>query len=150
MKTNIEENKKNYSIKIRNVIYIVLGFLSFAVGSIGIILPILPTVPFYMLTAFFFAKGSPKFHNWFLATKVYQNYCFSFAKHRTMSIGGVLFLMGFVSSVLITTLYFTNSLAMTIVILLMLFLKYTYFITSVNIVSKKELLKLNLEVKCCD
>ena len=39
-----------------------LGFISFLLGTAGIFLPLLPTVPFYMLTLFCFAKGSKKMH----------------------------------------------------------------------------------------
>ena len=33
-----------------------------ALGTIGIALPILPTVPFYLLTAFCFANSSERLH----------------------------------------------------------------------------------------
>ena len=38
------------------IIWILLGFISLILGTLGIILPILPTVPFYMATVFCFAK----------------------------------------------------------------------------------------------
>ena len=46
------------------LVWIVLGFLCLGLGTIGIVLPILPTVPFYMATLFCFAKSSEKLHNW--------------------------------------------------------------------------------------
>ena len=51
------------------LVWIVLGFLCLGLGTIGIVLPILPTVPFYMATLFCFAKSSEKLHNWFIGTK---------------------------------------------------------------------------------
>lgn len=46
--------------------WLTLGFLSLALGTAGIVLPLLPTVPFYMLTVFCFAKGSNRLHEWLL------------------------------------------------------------------------------------
>jgi uncharacterized membrane protein YbaN (DUF454 family) len=42
-------------------LYIALGALSVALGVIGIFLPLLPTVPFMLIAAYFFAKGHPPF-----------------------------------------------------------------------------------------
>ena len=45
------------------IFWIVLGFLCLGFGTIGIVLPILPTVPFYMATLFCFAKSSERLHS---------------------------------------------------------------------------------------
>ena len=59
---------------IRKAFFVVLGCISLALGTIGIALPILPTVPFYLLTAFCFANSSQRLHDWFVHTTVYKKY----------------------------------------------------------------------------
>ncbi len=48
------------------LIWLLLGLASFALGAIGVVLPILPTVPFMLLSAFCFSKSSERLHNWLI------------------------------------------------------------------------------------
>lgn len=44
-----------------------LGLLCLLLGAVGIVLPLLPTVPFLLLAAFLFARSSERLHNWLLS-----------------------------------------------------------------------------------
>lgn len=57
----------------KKILYIMIGCISLGLGIIGVILPILPTVPFVLLAAFCFAKSSEKLDGWFKNTKLYKD-----------------------------------------------------------------------------
>ena len=56
----------------KKIIYIFIGCISLGLGIIGVILPILPTVPFVLLAAFCFARSSERLDGWFKNTKLYR------------------------------------------------------------------------------
>jgi len=48
-----------------------LGVISLALGILGAFLPLLPTTPFVLLSAYLFAKSSEKFHQRLLNHKIF-------------------------------------------------------------------------------
>lgn len=52
-------------------LYFFLGFLSLALGLIGIFVPVMPTAPFVICAAWCFAKCSPRFHSWMIHHRVF-------------------------------------------------------------------------------
>ena len=47
-------------------IYAGLGFICVALALVGVVLPLLPTVPFLLLATFFFANSSERLHGWII------------------------------------------------------------------------------------
>lgn len=89
-------------MKIKRIIFIVLGCICLGFGTVGIFLPVLPSTPFYLATLFFFANSSQRLHDWFIGTKLYKKHLESFVKKRGMLlstkisiIATVTLLMGF-------------------------------------------------------
>lgn len=48
-------------------VWAVLGLISVALGMAGVVLPLLPTVPFMLLAAFCFSRSSERLHNWLVS-----------------------------------------------------------------------------------
>ena len=63
----------------------IAGFICLGLGTVGVVLPILPTVPFYMATLFCFAKSSKRLHDWFMETSLYKKHLESFVEQRAMT-----------------------------------------------------------------
>ncbi len=70
----------------KKIIYITIGGIALALGTLGTVLPILPTVPFFMLAAFCFAKSSKKLHSWFTNTKLYKDNLADFVAGKGMTV----------------------------------------------------------------
>ena len=71
---------------LKYTVFAALGCICLAIGCIGIVLPILPTVPFFLLTIFFFANSSKKLHDKFVGSKLYKNHLESFVQKRGMTV----------------------------------------------------------------
>lgn len=62
------------------------GLLFFALGMVGVALPILPTTPFILLAAFCFARSSARLNAWFKRTRLYRQVLEGYATKRTMTV----------------------------------------------------------------
>ena len=77
--------RENELMKLKRLFFLILGCVCLALGCVGIVLPVLPTVPFFLATVFCFANSSEKLHTWFLGTELYQKHLDSFVKKKGMT-----------------------------------------------------------------
>ena len=120
------------------ILFICLGFIFVGIGAVGIVVPILPTTPFLLLASFFFAKGSKRFHDWFMSTKLYKKYLESFVKSRAMTLKAKLTILLPVSAMLIVTFIFVNNLHARIALVILFIAKYVYFFTQIRTIKEGE------------
>ena len=72
-------------MKVKKVLFIILGCVGLALGAVGAVLPLLPAFPFLLLAAYSFARSSERLHKWFTGTKLYKNNLESFLKGKGMT-----------------------------------------------------------------
>lgn len=69
----------------KKVFFVILGCIGLVLGTIGAVLPLLPSFPFLLLAAFSFAKSSERLHNWFIGTNLYKKNLESYVKGKGMT-----------------------------------------------------------------
>lgn len=74
-------------MNIKRGFYLVLGCVSLGLGSVGVVIPVLPTFPFFLLSAFCFLRSSRRLHTWLLGTKIYKKHMESYTTRRSMTPG---------------------------------------------------------------
>lgn len=72
-------------MRIRKILWMVLGCIGVGVGAVGAVLPMLPAFPFLLLASFSFAKSSERLHTWFINTKIYKKNLESYVKGQGMT-----------------------------------------------------------------
>lgn len=73
-----------------------LGILSLALGSIGLFVPVLPTTPFLLVSAFCFLRSSQRLYDWLLHHKIFGVFIYNYITYKAVprpaKIGAIVFL----------------------------------------------------------
>ncbi|GMA69604.1 hypothetical protein GCM10025879_08500 [Leuconostoc litchii] len=104
------------------ILLIALGALSFAIGTIAIWIPGLPTTGFYVLTTILWSKSSKRLDNWLHQNKYYQRYVTEAVFDRKLSLKGRVLIYLVTASMMAIPFFKTD----------MLWLKYVLPLTSLT------------------
>ncbi len=66
-------------------VYLTAGWVSLALGIVGVVLPLLPTTPFLLVSAFAFGKGSDRLHDWLINHRTFGPPIEQWATYRAIS-----------------------------------------------------------------
>lgn len=134
IRKDIETLMKNIIKSPIKLLWLMIGIVSMVLGAIGVVLPVLPTTPFLLLASFCFAKGSDRFHKWFIETKLYKKHLESFVTSRSMTLKTKLCILLPASAMLILAMLAMSNIYGRVFIVFLIIFKYIYFFTRIETV----------------
>lgn len=141
MRTDFKMKSNASMKKVINTCCVIVGVISFVIGAIGVVLPILPTTPFLIVAAFLFAKGSTRFHTWLLSTKLYQRHIDRIVTKKEMTVSAKISVLATISLMLLiayTVVPIWHAKALIIVVLVFHYYYFLFYIKT---------MKMNKEIK---
>ena len=71
--------------KVRKPLFIIAGTITLVLGTLGRFVPLLPTTPFYLLTAWLYMKGSDRMYNAVMRNKYFGRIVRDFMIDKSIS-----------------------------------------------------------------
>ena len=130
---------------IKKTFLVVCGTILFILGSVGLLIPVFPTLPFLLIGTECLMKGSPKFFNWFKEKEIYKKEIKTFVEHK--SITGkqkVVLSIGFIMIIVCSFIFHEHGISKAIILMFSLGCLY-YFLFKVKTITKEEALEMGAE-----
>jgi uncharacterized membrane protein YbaN (DUF454 family) len=110
------------------VLLIAAGTISLGLGILGIVVPILPTTPFLLLTAFCYARSSKRFYNLLLNNKYLGTYIRNYLLKKGVSVKVKLYATIFLWSTIIVSLVLISANMVVQIVLIVIAISVTVHI----------------------
>jgi len=91
------------------LLYFSLGWLLFAVGFVGVFVPVLPTTPLMLLSLWCFSRSSDRFHDWLYNHKIFGPPLQQWHKHRVIPLVAKLVALFFMAGSLVYLFVFLTT-----------------------------------------
>ena len=136
---NNDEHQSNDAIEsltlrqrlIRGVL-IIAGTLSLGLGIIGIFIPLLPTTPFLLITAYCYFRSSKKLYNWLISNKWFGSYIRNYYEGRGIPLNVKILSVSFLWLTIGFSIYFVVKLLIVWIILIIIAIGVTIHILTIK------------------
>jgi hypothetical protein len=129
--------KKPLKTSIR-LLMIAGGIMSVSMGVIGIVLPILPTTPFFLLAAYLFLRSSQRLYRWLLTHRIFGNYIRNYIHYKAISPWVKVFTLTLLWGTILTSVFVIKNILWLQILLLLIAVG-----VSVHVLSLRSMLKQN-------
>lgn len=118
----VKKSRKDTIIKAKRGLFFVSGFASLILAILGIFLPVLPTTPFLLLSAYCFARASKKWYDWLLNHKYFGKIIRDYHQKKGVTLGIKIYALSLLwttillSVIFVVDLFFVDALLILIAI----------------------------------
>lgn len=113
-------------------VYVGIGTFSLGIGIIGIVVPLLPTTPFLLLSAACYAKGSERMYQWFINIRWIGKAIKNYHEGNGISINGKIISIIFLWLTILVSMSLMHPNTIVQLLLLIIAISVTYHIISLK------------------
>ncbi len=115
--SNDSTMRDNRRRKLKRVLYFVVGTIFLVLGGVGIVLPILPTTPFLLLSLACYYQSSQRMHYWMLNNKWFGGYLRNYTEGKGISLKAKLFTISLLWILISYSIFFVVNIVVVQIIL---------------------------------
>ena len=90
----------------KRVFLIVIGSIALVLGSIGVIVPLLPTTPFLLVASWCYLRSSEKLYRWLLTRKFFRRHINKIIENKGLTLRSKAMILGAVWAMLLILMIF--------------------------------------------
>ena len=113
-------------------LFLIIGFIFLGLGIVGIYMPLMPATPFLLISAYCFSRGSKRFNDYFISTKLYKENIAPIKNKTGMTMKRKKKILLMITLVISFSICMIDSLHARIALLFILIFHYLYFIFKIK------------------
>ncbi|MDX9697191.1 MAG: YbaN family protein [Bacteroidales bacterium] len=111
--------------------------MAFGLGVIGIFVPLLPTTPFFLLSAALFLRSSKRLYNWLINHRYFGKYIKNYLFYKTISLKSKIISISLLWVFILFSIFFIVNHLLIKIVLLCIAIGVTWHILSFKTASAK-------------
>jgi uncharacterized membrane protein YbaN (DUF454 family) len=116
--------------RFKKTLFVFSGTICLGLGALGLVLPVLPTTPFLLLSAACYYKGSERMHRWLLNNKLLGNYIRNYREGKGISPNGKMFTLFLLWTTICYSAFFLVNILLVQIILFAVAIAVTLHVTT--------------------